>query len=109
MPRAGLEPNWGDEKPSSGRLVTPHRLVLTRVFLPPCPRPYRGFRAKAALEGNKKLPSLDNHLKDLVSVDFFVVPTVSFKILFVFIVLAHTRRRVVRFNATGHPTATHSR
>ena len=31
---------------------------------------------------------LENHIKDLVSVDFFVVPTVTFKVLFVFVVLA---------------------
>ena len=48
---------------------------------------------------------LENHVKDLVSVDFFVVPTVAFKILFVFVVLAHHRRRVVHFNITEHPTA----
>ena len=59
----------------------------------------------------KKPPSptwrafLDNHVKDLVSVDFFVVPTVTFKVLFVFIVLAHARRRIVHFNVTEHPTA----
>ncbi|HTP28770.1 MAG TPA: integrase core domain-containing protein [Anaeromyxobacteraceae bacterium] len=48
---------------------------------------------------------LDNHVKDLVSVDFFVVPTVAFKVLFVFIVLAHARRRIVHFNVTENPTA----
>jgi transposase InsO family protein len=48
---------------------------------------------------------LDNHLKDLVSVDFFVVPTVTFRVLFVFVVLAHARRRIVHFNITEHPTA----
>jgi transposase InsO family protein len=48
---------------------------------------------------------LDSHLKDLVSVDFFIVPTVSFKVLFVFLVLSHDRRRVVHFNVTQHPTA----
>ncbi len=48
---------------------------------------------------------LDNHVKDLVSVDFFVVPTVMFKVLFVFVVLAHARRRIVHFNITEHPTA----
>jgi transposase InsO family protein len=48
---------------------------------------------------------LENHLKDLVSVDFFVVPTVTFRVLFVFVVLAHTRRRIVHFNVTEHPTA----
>jgi hypothetical protein len=48
---------------------------------------------------------LENHVKQLVSVDFFVVPTVSFRILYVFVVLAHERRRVVHFNVTEHPTA----
>jgi putative transposase len=48
---------------------------------------------------------LDNHIQTLVSVDFFVVPTVLFKILFVFVVLAHDRRRVVHVNVTDSPTA----
>ena len=48
---------------------------------------------------------LDNHLGSLVSVDFFVVPTVMGKVLFVFLVLAHDRRRVVHVNVTDAPTA----
>lgn len=48
---------------------------------------------------------LDNHLKDLVSIDFFTVPTVKFKVLFVLIVLAHHRRKVIHFNVTEHPTS----
>ena len=48
---------------------------------------------------------LDNHLKTLVSVDFFVVPTIRFQILYVFLVLAHERRRIVHFAVTAHPTA----
>ena len=48
---------------------------------------------------------LDNHLKTLVSVDFFTVPTIRFQVLYVFLVLAHERRRVVHFNVTAHPTA----
>jgi hypothetical protein len=47
---------------------------------------------------------LKNHIKDLVSIEFFVVPTVSFRVLFVFVVLAHDRRRVLHFNVTEHPT-----
>jgi transposase InsO family protein len=47
---------------------------------------------------------LEKHVKDLVSIDFFVVPTVRFKILYVLIVLAHERRRIVHFNVTAHPT-----
>ena len=48
---------------------------------------------------------LNNHVKDLVSIDFFVVPTVRFKVLFVLVILAPHRRRVVHFNVTEHPTA----
>ena len=48
---------------------------------------------------------LDNHISQLVSVDFFTVPTVWFQVLFVFVVLAHDRRRVLHFNVTAHPTA----
>jgi len=48
---------------------------------------------------------LDNHVKDLVSIDFFVVPTATFRVLFVLVVLAHDRRRVIHFNVTDHPTA----
>jgi transposase InsO family protein len=48
---------------------------------------------------------LDNHVSQLASVDFFTVYTVWFEILFVFIVLAHDRRRVVHFNVKAHPTA----
>jgi len=48
---------------------------------------------------------LANHVSQLVSVDFFTVHTIWFEILFVFVVLAHHRRRVVHFNVTAHPTA----
>jgi putative transposase len=48
---------------------------------------------------------LHNHVSQLASIDFFTVHTIWFEILFVFIVLAHDRRRVVHFNVTAHPTA----
>jgi len=48
---------------------------------------------------------LDNHLQSLASVDFFTVPTIRFQILYVFLVRAHDRRRILHFNVTAHPTA----
>ena len=48
---------------------------------------------------------LDNHVRDIVAVDFFTVPTATFRILFCFIVLHHHRRMVAHFNVTAHPTA----
>jgi transposase InsO family protein len=48
---------------------------------------------------------LDNHVKTIVSVDFFTVPTIRFQVLYVFLVLAHDRRRILHFGVTAHPTA----
>ncbi len=48
---------------------------------------------------------LDQHVRELVSIDFFIGLTATFRVLFVFVVLAHDRRRIVHFNVTEHPTA----
>jgi transposase InsO family protein len=48
---------------------------------------------------------LENHFKAMVSVDFFTVPTICFQVLYVFLVLAHDRRRILHFAVTAHPTA----
>jgi putative transposase len=71
--------------------------------------------AKSTVEVYKPKPSkptsptwktfLKQRADELVSIDFFVVPTVTFKVLFVFVVLSHDRRRIVHFNVTEHPTA----
>jgi len=37
--------------------------------------------------------------------DFFVVPTITFRLLFVFVILSHDRRRPVHFAVTANPTA----
>lgn len=47
---------------------------------------------------------LRSHLRDVVSVDFFIVPTVRNRVLFVFLVLSNERRRL-HFNVTKNPTA----
>ncbi len=48
---------------------------------------------------------IKNHMPDMVGVDFLVVPTIRFRLLFVFVILSHARRRVVHFNVTANPTA----
>jgi putative transposase len=45
------------------------------------------------------------HLRDMVAVDFFVVPTLTFRLLFVFVVLRHDRRELLHLHVTDHPTA----
>ena len=48
---------------------------------------------------------LANHVDQIASADFFVVPTVTDRLLFVLVMLAHERRRVVHVAVTDHPTS----
>ncbi len=63
------------------------------------------------LPRNRKPPSqgwrtfLRNHLGEAVAIDFAVVPTVTFDLLFVFVVLGLERRKILHCNVTEHPTA----
>ena len=90
-------PAWGAPRIHGGLLklgiaiaeaTVGHYMVLRR---PPPSQTWRTF--------------LTNHIGQLVSVDFFVVPTLTFRVLFVFVVLAHDRRQILHVNVTGYPTA----
>ena len=48
---------------------------------------------------------LTNHVTSLVSLDFFTVPTLTGRVLFVLVLLSHHRRRIVHLRITEHPTA----
>ena len=48
---------------------------------------------------------LSNHARQIMAADLFVVPTVTFRLLFVLVILAHDRRRIVHVAVTAHPTA----
>jgi hypothetical protein len=48
---------------------------------------------------------LNNHVQSLASADFFVVPTITFRLLFVFVILSHDRRRPIHLAVTANPTA----
>ena len=47
---------------------------------------------------------LTNHVEQIASIDFFTVPSVTFRVLFVFVVLLHARRKVVHFGVAECPT-----
>jgi putative transposase len=48
---------------------------------------------------------LTAHARELVAIDFLVVPTLTFRLLFVFVVLRHDRRELLHLNVTDHPSA----
>lgn len=47
----------------------------------------------------------ENHMHNTVAIDFFTVPTATFRVLYVFIVLLHENRKIVHFNVTENPNA----
>ena len=51
------------------------------------------------------LTFLQNHREAIAAIDFFTVPTMTFRVLYCFFVIGHDRRRILHFNATEHPTA----
>jgi transposase InsO family protein len=90
-------PTWGAPRIQSELALLGHALAestvakyMTRPQRPPS-QSWRTF--------------LKNHLRHSVATDFFTVPTVTFNILYVFVVLRHDRRRVLHFNVTTNPTS----
>ncbi|MDH3211245.1 MAG: integrase core domain-containing protein [Myxococcales bacterium] len=67
--------------------------------------------ASKYLPRHRKPPSqgwrtiLRNHLRETVAIDLAVVPTVTFRLLFVFVVLSLERRKLLHVKVTAHPTA----
>jgi len=91
-------PTWG-----SPRI----RAELAKLGLQVSAATVRKYRPK----GERRPPSqswrssLANHTKQLIAVDFFTVPTVTFRVLFVFVILAHDRRKLLHFAVTEAPSA----
>ena len=66
-----------------------------RRYRPPRPRlPSQNWRS-----------FLENHLGTIAAMDSFVVPTATFRVLYVLLIMAHDRRRILHFNVTPSPSA----
>jgi putative transposase len=95
---ADANPLWGAPK-IHGELLKLGIVVSERTVSALLRRPSR----KPASQNWRTF--IKNHMPDMVGVDFLVVRTIRFRLLFVFIVLSHARRHVVHFNVTANPTA----
>ena len=79
---------------------------LLRLGLDVSERPVARYRRRTRRPPSQTWRTfLANHVFDLVSLDFFTVPTATFQVLSGLVVISHTRRRVVHWNVTAHPTA----
>ena len=89
----------------SAETIYGHLVLLG--FDPPCPDTIRKYMVKPTGGTDKSqtwLTFLRNHMPVSWAMDFFTVPTIRFQILYVFVVLSHSRRQVVHFGVTAHPT-----
>jgi putative transposase len=86
---------------------TIHGHLALLGFDPPCPDTIRKYMIRPKGKTGKSqtwLTFLRNHLQVSWAMDFFTVPTIRFRVLYVFVVLNHSRRQVVHFAVTAHPT-----
>jgi len=95
---ANQNPTWGAPRITSELLLLGYQVRDTTVakYMPRRKHgpPSQGWRT-----------FLKNHMPQTAACDFFVVPTLSFRLLFCFVVLSHDRRRIVHFNVTANPSA----
>jgi len=94
---SGANPPWG-----TPRIVGELGKLGVQVAKSTVDR-YRARSRKGPSPTWKAFPK--NHVNDLVSIDFCIVPTIRLNVLYVLIVLAHSRRKVLHFNVTANPTA----
>jgi transposase InsO family protein len=67
---------------------------------------YLARRGPASEDARKKWAAfLRNHREAIAAIDFFTVPTLTFRLLYCFFVIGHDRRKLLHFNVTAHPTA----
>ena len=90
-------PTWGRRRIQAELALLGYEvaeLTVAKYMHRTSPRPSPTWRA-----------FLTAHARDIVAIDFFVVPTLTFRLLFVFVVLRHDRRELLHLNVTDHPTA----
>jgi transposase InsO family protein len=98
---AGENPAWGEERIANELLVKLGIQVSPRTV-----RKYMPKRPNGQSRGDQRWSTfLKNHAKAIVACDFFVAVTATFRLLYVFVVIEHGSRRLVRVNVTAHPSA----
>src|SRR5919197_242370 len=97
-------PSWGEERLANelllklGLRVSPRTI---RKYLPKRLNPGRGKRATT----QRWRTFVRNHAQAIVACDFCVVVTATFRLLYVFVIMEHSTRRILHANVTTHPTA----
>lgn len=91
-------------------LWSPERIYDQLVdlgFDPLSPNTIRKYLPKPTRDRSKSSQTwrtfISNHMDVTWAMDFFVVPTLTFKLLYVFVIVSHDRRNIIHFGVTRHP------
>ncbi len=97
--RFAAENGWGARKIHAelGKLGFTIGLATVSRYMPKQPPGKR--------KQQRWMTFLRNHRDDITAMDFFVVPTISFRLLYVWFIIDHDRRRILHVNVTPHPTS----
>ena len=95
---ANEDPLWGAPRIHGEMLKLGFDISEATVqrYLPRKPQSTTGQRWKTFLK---------NHSAEIISLDFFIVPTITFKLLHVLVFLSHERRKIIQFNVTARFTS----
>src|SRR5450756_499725 len=98
---ANENPTWGEERIANELLLKLGIRVSPRTVSEYLPRPPRG-RPSSDLRWSTFLRL---HAQGIIACDFFVAVTATFRLLYVFVVIEHSSRRLIHCNVTAHPSA----
>ena len=99
---ASDNPSWGEERIANE--------LLLKLGLRVSPRTIRKYLPQSSSPGGSPRGDqrwstfLRNHADAIIACDFCVIATVTFQILYVFVVMEHASRRMIHVNATAHPS-----
>jgi len=94
-------PLWGEERIANELLVKLGIRVSPRTV-----RKYMPKRPPGQPRGDQRWSTfLKNHAKAVLACDFFIVVTATFRMLYVFVVIEHSTRRLAQINVTSNPSA----
>jgi putative transposase len=97
-------PSWGEERIANELLLKLGLRVSPRTVRKYLPRPLHHGRQKRTTFQRWRT-FVRNHAQVIVACDFCVVVTATFRIVYVFVVMEHSTRRILQANVTAHPTA----
>jgi putative transposase len=97
-------PTWGQGRIANELLLKLGLQVSPRTVRKYMPKRHNQSRSQRAMS-QRWATFVRNHAQAIVACDFCVVVTATFRLLYVFVVMAHATRRILHVNVTAHPTA----